>query len=420
MAARRPRQTGKERFDRMPGNPSPSEQPAKRPLTVAWISEYSIEWVPDIPDELKHLPRRHPATWEIVLLDEFVKDPRLKIHVVLLRHRIKRSVSFERHGATFHVLKGKPWMRLASAFFLDTILIRRLLRHIQPDLVHAWGNEKAAGWVADRLGRPYLVTIQGLFGWYKERVPMSRYDLLMERVERISLSRAPVATTESTFAVGYLKQRFPNLQVVQAEHAPNRVFRNVQRQPQTQPLHFISIAGLGHRKGTDLLFQALDKLCKELSFKLTVISLPNPDYLKSLRASVSEELWSRVEFKHHLLPDQVARELETPTMLIFPTRADTSPNAVKESVVAGLPVVASNVGGIPDYVFPGRNGVLCEPGNVESLIQGIRTACAHPLLSQGKVAPETLAQTREYLSPERMAQNFMKAYNTALNAARVG
>src|SRR5204863_2624519 len=146
--------------------------------------EYSIEWVSNIPQELRHLPRRHPATWEIVLLEEFAKDPRLKMHVVLLRHRIERSISFEKDGVTFHVLKAKPWMRLASAFFLDTLLIRKLFRRIQPDLVHAWGNEKGAGWVADRLKRPYLVTIQGLFGWYKERVPMSRYDNLMERVER--------------------------------------------------------------------------------------------------------------------------------------------------------------------------------------------------------------------------------------------
>ena len=103
-------------------------------------------------------------------------------------------------------------------------------------------------------------------------------------------------------------------------------------------------------------------------------------------------------------------ELESATMLLFPTRADTSPNAVKESVVAGVPVVASNVGGIPDYVFPGHNGVLFEAGDLSGFVSAIRKACSHPLLGQGKVEPETFARTRDYLSPERMAKNFRKAY----------
>ena len=179
------------------------------------------------------------------------------MHVVLLRHRIERELSFEREGAVFHVLKAPPWARLGSGFWLDTLLIRRLLRRIQPSLVHAWGNEKGAGLVSYRLGRPYLITIQGLFGWYKEHVPLGSYYKLMERVERRSLARARVVTTESAFAVAYLKKRFPNLEIVQAEHAPNRAFHQVQRRPQTRPIQFISIADPSFRKGTDLLFQGL-------------------------------------------------------------------------------------------------------------------------------------------------------------------
>ena len=40
----------------------------------------------------------------------------------------------------------------------------------------------------------------------------------------------------------------------------------------------------------------------------------------------------------------------------------------------------------------------------------IRAAVAHPLFSQGKVAPETLQQMREYLSPRRMADGMLAAY----------
>jgi len=388
----------------------------KKPLTVVWISDFPVEWLPELPEPLRNLPRRHPATWEMVLLDEFEREPALRAHVVALRHRIARDFSFERNGTTYHILKAPVWLRVASVFLLDTLLIRRLCRRIRPDLIHAWGMEKGAPLIAHRLGYPYVMTVQGLYGWYKSQVPMAAYDRFIERLERVCLPRSPVVTTESNFAVRYLKERYPDLCIQQAEHAPNRAFHRVQRRPQTNPIHFISVGTLGFRKGSDLLFKALDSLCSDLSFKLTVVTNPHPEQTAALRRSVSQGLWDRVEFRHHILPHEVAKELETPAMLLLPTRADTSPNAVKEAAVAGVPVVASNVGGIPDYISPGKNGLLCPPGDLAEFARTIQLACAHPLFSQGTVAPEALAQTRAYLSPERMAENFLKAYQLALGA----
>jgi len=391
----------------------------QKPLTVVWISDFPLEWLPDVPEPVRSMPRRHPATWEIVLMQEFEKDPALRIHVVLLRHRMKEHFSFERTGTTFHVLKAAPWSRLMSLFWLDTLLIKRACKQIQPDLIHAWGNEKGAATIGYRLGYPYLMTVQGLYRWYQQRVPLGLYDKMMAHLEGTSLRRAPVVTTESKFAVKYLETNYPGIQVHQAEHAPNRVFSQIVRRPQTKPLHFIAVGTLGFRKGTDLLFTALDQLAggkngEKLDFTVTVISNPNPQYLADMRKIVSAELWQRIKFKHHILPHEVAREFETPTMLLLPTRADTSPNAVKEAVVAGLPVVASDVGGIPDYVFLEKNGLLFPAGDLQGFVRSIRQACSHPLLKEGKVDTETLKQTRDYLSPERMAQNFFSAYRLAL------
>src|SRR5580765_6771798 len=364
----------------------------------------------DIPEPLRHLPRRHPATWEMVLLREFEKNPSLRIHVFALRHRIEKTFSFEQNGTVYHVLKAPVGPRVLSFFWLDTLLIRKVCRRIKPDLIHAWGMEKGAPLVANRMPYPYVMTVQGLYGWYLEQVPMARYDRFIERLERIYLPRSPVVTTESTFSVNYLKKRYPSLCIQQAEHAPNHAFRQVQRQPQTAPIQFVIVGGLGFRKGTDILFRALDQLRTEMDFKLKVISDPNPEYLQSLQQTTSKELWQRVEFRQHILPHQVANELETPTMLLMPTRADTSPNAVKEAVVAGLPVVASSVGGIPDYVFHDKNGMLFPPNNVDAFLNATRAACAHPLFGKGRVDSETHARTRAYLSPERMAENFLKGY----------
>ncbi len=346
----------------------------------------------------------------MVLLAEFEKNPALQVHVIILRKNISRSFSFQRHGVTFHLLKYLGGTRGPTLFWLDTLLIRRALRQIKPDLVHAWGSERGAGLVATRLGYPSLVTMQGLFTWFAELFATSAHDKLIAWGEKHCLSRARNVSTESKFAVSYLQARYPRLTLHQIEHAPNWIFHNVQRQPATAPLRFLTYGTLGYGKGTDLLLLALNELVSEFPFEAVIIGKPNERFLASLKAGLAPELWQRLTFKSNLQPAQIADELSQATILLFPTRADTSPNAVKEAVVAGVPVVGSKVGGIPDYVIPGENGLLFTSGDEAEFTAMIRAAAAHPLFSRGKVTPSSLAKHRDYLSPVRMAQLFLSTY----------
>jgi glycosyltransferase involved in cell wall biosynthesis len=198
------------------------------------------------------------------------------------------------------------------------------------------------------------------------------------------------------------------------------VFHQVVRRPQTSPLRFIFVGAFDHRKGGDLLLGALDELKREIDFELLVVGAPHGTLLQSLQARVSPELWRRIIFKEHLSHVEVAQELSAATMMICSSRADVSPNAVKEAAVAGVPVIATAVGGIPDYVFPGLNGVLCSPDSRGELIDAIRTASRHPQFRRGEVDPATLAQVRAYLSPQLMAKRFLETYHVALRRRRAG
>lgn len=347
----------------------------------------------------------------MVLLEEFEKNPALRLHVILLRKKIDRSFSFQRNGVTFHILKYRAGMRGPTLFWTDTLLIRRALRQIKPHVVHAWGSERGAALVGSRLAYPFVITVQGLLSWYQELVPTTSAEKFAIWTEKASLSRAKDVTTESKFAVNYLQNKYPGLAVHQIEHAPNWLFHRVERRPITAPIRFFINGTMGYRKGTDLLLAALGELTSELNFEAIVIGNPNDSFLTPWKTKLSPELWRRITFKSNLTPSEIASELSQATLLLLPTRADTSPNAVKEAVVAGVPVVASRVGGIPDYVFPGENGVLFAPGNKPEFVDAIRAATRHPLFSRGLVSPEPLARNREYLSPARMAERFFSLYN---------
>ncbi len=380
------------------------------PLTVAWISDFPVEWLADAPQSVRRLPRQHPAMWEMVLLGELENNPALRLHVLVLRSGIERSFSFQRNGVTFHLIKYRAGTRTPSFYWIDTMLIRRALERIQPHVVHAWGNEKGAGLIATRCGFPSLITVQGIFAWIRSYVPMTVHERISTLAEKLSLTKARHITAESKFAVEFIRQRHPHLTLHQIEHAPNWLFHQIDRQPSTEPIRFLTIGTMGKLKGTDLLLLALNDLVSELPFHLVVVGRPDESFLAPLRKSLSPELWRRVEFKANLQPVEIADDLRKATILLFPTRVDNSPNAVKEAVVAGVPVVASDVGGIPDYVDPGQNGVLFKTGNLAQFTDAVRQACQHPLFRLGRVAPESLQRSRAYLSPARMAERFLQTY----------
>ena len=386
----------------------------KKPLTIAWVSDFPLEWLPDLPTPLQTLPRQHPATWQRVLLAELEKNPSVRLHILALRKQFPHHFTFARNGVTFHCLKTVGGLRAPSFFWFDTLMINRTLRQIRPDLVHAWGTEKGAALVASRLKYPHVVTMHGLLAWLAELVPLNCYEHFVAALEQPSLRRLKKVTAESTFAVEYLRQRFPQLEVVQIEHAPNWIFHHVERRPQLNPIRLICIGQLGYGKGSDLLFKALDWLQDELAFELIFVGRPDSKKAHRLVSSLSVELRSRINFKENLSSREVADELAFATLMIHPTRADNSPNAVKEAVVAGVPVIASDIGGIPDYVFPGQNGFLFPPGDATACLTAIRTACHHPLISKGLVDRSTLEKTRDYLSPRKMGKGFWEVYQDAI------
>jgi glycosyltransferase involved in cell wall biosynthesis len=79
-------------------------------------------------------------------------------------------------------------------------------------------------------------------------------------------------------------------------------------------------------------------------------------------------------------------------VFVHPSLDDAFPTVLLEAMAAGLPVVASNVGGIPEIVQPGITGQLVPPGDAAALAAAIRGLLASDFTSTRTVAKTAAAQ----------------------------
>jgi glycosyltransferase involved in cell wall biosynthesis len=72
----------------------------------------------------------------------------------------------------------------------------------------------------------------------------------------------------------------------------------------------------------------------------------------------------------------VAEQLAQSDVFVLASRSEGMPLSVLEAMAAGLPVVASSVGGIPELVVSGETGLLVRPGDIDALAAALHTVLA--------------------------------------------
>jgi glycosyltransferase involved in cell wall biosynthesis len=96
------------------------------------------------------------------------------------------------------------------------------------------------------------------------------------------------------------------------------------------------------------------------------------DYVADVKRRIPAELRDRVMFHGSVGHDVVAGHYRDATIFVIPSFSDAFPLTVVEAMGAGLPVVGSAVGGIPEAVIDGETGLLVEPDDADALAEALR------------------------------------------------
>ena len=104
-----------------------------------------------------------------------------------------------------------------------------------------------------------------------------------------------------------------------------------------------------------------------------------------------------VEFTGKLSKRELIKRSMECNVFINTTNADNTPVSVIEAMAVGIPVVSTNVGGIPHLIRDGENGLLVEAGDVDGMVKKLELLVGDPSLVL-RLSRASIATGRDYYS----------------------
>ncbi|MFK7911762.1 MAG: glycosyltransferase family 4 protein [Akkermansiaceae bacterium] len=298
----------------------------------------------------------HPAPWIGGLLPELVKKSDFEVRVFVAHRALLKRCVVEHDGVTYEGIPCPFLERFAphTLHFAKSMAMSSGIRKFKPDLIHAFGMENGSATMALRHGVPVSCFIQGiaekLLPFYGQRSWVNKH--VAVRCERSAVSRIPWMIAETEFAKEWALMRNARAEVVVIPHPLRPSFLEISSQPTSKRI--VTVGGLDDRKGMDTIIRAF-ALIDDLSSQLSICgSGPSVEDLKNLAVDLGVS--ERIDFRGSLNTEEVMKELSRSAIFAIGSRMDTSPNVVTEAHAAGLPVVGTRAGGIPEMIEDGVDG----------------------------------------------------------------
>ena len=272
------------------------------------------------------------------------------------------SETLERAGIPVRPLLGRLAKRRLSIGYARRL--RRLLKRERYDLVHAhiYASVAAAAIAALGTGVPLVITEHTEASWQTWRARwVSRW--VYRRVERIIAVSTPIRRRliERDAVHPDLITIIPNAVVPASEpQATNPLPAELRERPLVGV-----VARLQPEKGVASFLNAAARVAQQFPEAHFVIA--GDGLLRQELATLAEDLdlGSRVHFLGFRA--DASALMRSLNVLVIPSLTEGSPLVTLEAMAAGLPVVASAVGGIPDQVRHDKEGLLVPPGDTEAL-----------------------------------------------------
>lgn len=321
----------------------------------------------------------------------------IELHVLSFRLGTDRVTVNEEPN---YVRYSIPFSRFGTltGFNKDQAALNACLATIRPNVVHSQGGGHD-GIVAKRSIFPTVVTIHGILSQEAGLLPGLRRRM-RTRIqgwmgERYYIRHASHTILISPYVADHYGPALSGKRYLIPNPVEPRFFNVVRRET---PGRILFVGRLCARKGVKDLLLAVSRMAKFSDLHVVLAgSVADKQYVSELRAEVCRlNMTEIVDFRGILRTEELLEELSQCVCLVLPAHQETAPMVIQEAMASGVPVVASNICGIPYQVDDGKTGFLVPPGDFEALADRLSTLLGNGTLREQFGAAARLRAENEY------------------------
>ena len=317
------------------------------------------------------------------LLQGFGMLSGVEVHVLSCTQQPMLSPGKLAPNIWFYPLHVPKWGWLRTGYQGCVRAVRQKLRDIQPDLVHAQGTERDCALSAVLSPYPRLLTIHGNLRLIKKQVGFRPFSAmwLQSYLEGLVVPRFNGVICITNYTREAVEHEVPKTWVVPNAVDPaflalgEKRLSDASARPSTLDSRLttpiiLCVANIDERKNQNAFIRALDPLAKKMSFQVRFFGgCGASDFAREFRELIASRPWCY--YGGMLGREELRSQFEQADMLALPTHEDNCPMVVLEAQAAGAPVIASNVGGVPDLIEDGVTGLLVNPENPETFYTAV-------------------------------------------------
>ena len=389
--------------------------PQARPLSVLFVTPY----YPPITGGV--------ATFVHQLAREFLALGHRAVVLVATEDHALRRLNPGEAPAKFGLALRTPWVRGARLkstlafvlFFVPTLL--RLLRFVRRERFRAISLEYPLGymhyfaWIRRLTGIPLVCGLHG--GDVRHWASQPGYDRrAVRRLVRLADRRVAHSESLRAEALGTFGSTAGPIQVIPL---------GIPLPPETNghgtlpPGYLLTVAKLHPRKAIDILLRAFAQLAQTVAVPPLVVAGDGPEQARLEALAEALGIAKQVRFLGDLPLDEVAPLYRGCRFLVLPSRFEPFGLVLLEAMAVGKAVVATRVGGIPEFVRDGETGLLVPPDDPAALAGAIRGLLANPVLAE-QLGARGQAFFRQHYTLERVRGRYLDLYAELAGGARGG
>jgi len=319
----------------------------------------------------------HSCSWITALEETLRGSDGLDIHILTISPRVTRMQKVVDGAVTYHFVPRRSnyyWRNFATSYRHERRLLRDVIRQVEPDVIHVFGTEDLYPVVALESGVPSIVHMQGILTLYNQARGL-RFDTTwlgwtcQSVFERNSIARHRHFFVRTRFDSSFVRYHNRDAHLVYCwEPLRNEFYSPVVHKSEKRYVLFMG--GTDPFKGFDLALKIFEGILAKIpDLELIIMGYPDPagegERIVRLYGQTTLDRIRRVGF---LPPQEIRRYLRDALVLLSCSRSENSPNSVCEAQISGVPVVAMNVGGIPDLIQDDHDGFLIRHGDVEAAV----------------------------------------------------